>query len=173
VRRRSFRGTLIHNGVFCQASTICSLAIPLIQSCFQGLSVTEVRCTALFPARFLPTTVTAITMTAVTAAVDPEDRSTFAPSTNSLSENIFAGLSHSHPKARLDIDCSSWQLRNYNLVNLSLRDVVNGLRSLTRSEPPSPALPFRDYTKMMRIFTPAAWMMLRGLFRRMFGLMRF
>ena len=152
---------MIHNGTFCQAETIGPLAIPLIQSCFQGLSVTEVRCTALFPTRFLPTTVTAVPMSAVAAAVDPEDRSTFAPSTNSLSENIFAELSHSHPKARLDIGCSSWQLRNYNTVNLSLRDVVNGLRSLIRSEPPSPALLFRDYTMIRMIFTLAAWMMLR------------
>ena len=108
-RGRTSGGTLIHNGTFYQSQAICSLAVPLIQSCFQGFSVTEVGCAELFPAGFLSATVAAVTMTAVAAAADPEYGPAFAPTTNPLSENIFAGLSHSHPKARLDIGCGSWQ----------------------------------------------------------------
>ena len=101
----SAAGTLIHNGTFRQASTIGSLSVPLIQSCFQGFSVTEVGRTELFTTGFLSATITAVTLTAVATAADPEYGPAFAPPAKPLSENIFEGLSHSHPKARLDIGC--------------------------------------------------------------------
>jgi hypothetical protein len=72
--------------------------------------MSEVSCTPLFPERFLSATVTAVAMATIAAAADPEDCAAFAPSAKSLSQNIFGRLSHSHPKARLDIGCGSWQL---------------------------------------------------------------
>jgi len=72
--------------------------------------MSKVSCSPLFPPRFLSATLTAVAMTTIMAAADPEDRTAFAPSAKSLSQNIFRRLSHPHPKARLDIDCGSWQL---------------------------------------------------------------
>ncbi len=128
-RGKASGGTLIHNGTFCLTQTIGSLAISLIQSCLGRFYITEVGCPVLFPNSFLPATVTAVPMSTIAAAADPEYGTAFLPPTNPLSENIFAELSHSHPKARLDIGCRKWQLRNYNVDNLLSGDVVTGLRS--------------------------------------------
>jgi hypothetical protein len=140
-RGKASRGTLIHNGTFYLAQTIGALAITLIQSCLGRLSITAVGCPVLFTARFLPATVAAIPMPTIAAAADPEYGTAFRPPANPLSENIFARLSHSHPKARLDIGCRKWQLRNYNVDNLPSGDVVTGLRSQTRPGPLFLALP--------------------------------
>ncbi len=88
--------------------------------------MSEVSCPPLFPARFLPATVATVAMATIMPAADPKDRTAFAPSAKSLSQNIFGRLSHSHPKARLDIGCSSWQLI-CSVITLALsRDTALG-----------------------------------------------
>ncbi len=120
VRGRFGRGTLIHNGIFSQPFPIGFLTVPLIKPSFYSLTVTTVCIATLLPPRFTAATVTAILMTAITATAYPKNRAAFAPPTNPLMENNFSRVSHSHPKARLDISYRSWQFSFGCVDNLSI-----------------------------------------------------
>jgi hypothetical protein len=81
--------------------------------------MTTVCSSTLLPDCFVAALVTTITMTPITGTTDPKYRPTIMPSANSLTQNIFGGLSHPHPKARLDNGRRSCQLNDGYLDNLS------------------------------------------------------
>ena len=120
VRGRLDGGTLIHNGNCRQPSSICSLAVPLVESPFRSAPMTEICSSTLLPPRFAPATLVAILLAAVTPAANPEYGAAPMCPANPLPENVFSRLSHSHPKARLDNGCRSWQLIGGCVDNLSI-----------------------------------------------------
>jgi hypothetical protein len=70
-------------------------------------------------------------MALIAMAANPENCSALVPSANPLTQNIFfSGVSHPHPKARLD---NGRQPNDGDLENLSTRESANGPRSRTRS----------------------------------------
>jgi hypothetical protein len=73
----------------------------------------------LLPDCFAAAMVTTITVTSIAGTTDPKYRPTIMPSANSLTENIFSGVSHPHLKARLDNGRRSCQLNDGYLDNLS------------------------------------------------------
>ena len=101
-RGENARGTLIHNGNCSQPLAIRSLAVSLIKSSFGRVSMTTVGCSTLLSTSFAAAIVAAVLLTMVAPAADPEKGIAFAPTANPLAQNIFSGLSHLHPKARLD-----------------------------------------------------------------------
>ena len=158
---RFIGGTLIHNINCGQPLSIGFLAIPLVKSSFQSLPVTKVCRSTSLPARFAAAMAAAILLAAIAMAADPEYRSTPAPPTKPLTQNLFSNLSHSHPMARLDKGCRSCQLNDGCLDNLSLERCCQWT-PVEDTIGVSPAQPSeRVYTKRMTDFTPAAWMMLR------------
>jgi hypothetical protein len=166
---QGFQGTLIHNGKCGPTPAICSLPVALIQSSFPSLSMAEVCSSTLLSAGFGAATLTAILLAVIAAAADPEDRVTLLPAANSLTENIFSGMSHLHPKARLDNGRRSCQLMDGYLENLSTeRKLPMGLgrghdRGLRCSTFHKKLHDYRD-----DVTCACGVMMLRGLFRRVF-----
>lgn len=117
---RCLGGTLIHNGNCGQPLSIGFLAVPLVKPSFRRLAVTKVCSATLFPARFAAAMIAAITLTPIAAAADPKYRPTPEPPAKPLTQNIFSGVSHPHPKARLDNSRRSCQLSDGNTDNLLL-----------------------------------------------------
>jgi hypothetical protein len=75
----------------------------------------------------------------ITTTTYPKDRPAGWPPAYPLTQNIRYPLSHTHPKARLDIGCRLWQLNTGCVDSLSYeRCRHNGPRS--RSRPRSPLL---------------------------------
>jgi hypothetical protein len=54
--------------------------------------------------------VAAVLLAPIAAAADPKYRPATTPSAKPLTQNIFSGVSHPHPKVRLDNGCFSCQL---------------------------------------------------------------
>jgi hypothetical protein len=92
------------------APPILALAIAMILTPFRTLLVAVVGQALLLPARLLPTEATAIVLSPVTMATDPEDLATVAGTTNSLTEDNFDVGRHPRPKVGLDNGDRSWQL---------------------------------------------------------------
>jgi hypothetical protein len=103
---------LIHNGKysFSPPFPVFSLAVSLIQPPFRSFPMTEICRSTLLPARFVAAALVAVLLTAIAARADAKQPATFSPTANSLTENNFSRVSHSHPKARLDKRLSSCQL---------------------------------------------------------------
>ena len=129
-------GTLIHNGNCSPPQAISLLSVSLIKFCFESFSVTVVRCTPLFPARFLTAWIAAVLMAPIASTADAKYGSAFMPSANSLAQNIFSGVSHPHLKGRLDNGRCSCQL-SYGCIKILLRKrgAAIGPRSVARSRP--------------------------------------
>jgi hypothetical protein len=137
-------GTLIHNGNCSQPCPIGLLAIPLVESPFQGLAMAQVGCSTLLPARFAAAMVAAVLLPAITAAANAKWCPAPWPSTKSLTENNLSRVSHAHPKARLDNGCGLWQFYAGCVDNLSHeRCCQNGPRSVTRPGSPLLDLPLK------------------------------
>ena len=166
---RFMGGTLIHNGNCRQPLSIGFLAVPLIKPSFRSLPVTKVCSSTLLPARFVAAMVAAILLAAIAATADPKYRTAPLPPAKPLTENIFSRVSHSHPKARLDNGCRSWQLSFGCVDNLSherccQRTPVDDTIGVSPARPSA-----KDYTMMMDdCAAPMARMMLWYLFRRVF-----
>ena len=94
------------------APPILALAIAMILASLRTLLVAAVGQAMLLPARLLPTEMTAVVLSPVTVATDPEDPATAAGTTNSLTEDNFAADRHPRPKVGLDNDDRSWQLEH-------------------------------------------------------------
>ena len=136
VGRCGGRGTLIHNGNCNPSLAISPLSVSLIKFCFESFSVTEVRCTPLFSARFLTALITAVLMAPIASTADAKQRPALAPSANSLAQNIFSGVSHSHPKVRLDNGRQSCQLSCGCIKSFFSKEVLpSGLGRWNRSRP--------------------------------------
>lgn len=112
-------GTLIHNGNSHQTLPIGLLAVPLVKPSLERSTMSKVCGSTLFPSRSMAAEVAAIPMAAIATAADPKYRAALVPPAKSLSESIFDGVSHSHPKARLDNSCRKWQPSAGYLRNLS------------------------------------------------------
>jgi hypothetical protein len=131
--------------------------------------VAEVCSAALCSAGFDAAMLAAILLAMVAAAAYPEDSVTLLPAANPLTENIFSGMSHLHPKARLDNGRRSCQLMDGYLENLSTeRKLPMGLgrgydRGLLCSTFHKKLHDYRD-----DVTCACGAMMLRGLFRRVF-----
>jgi len=97
-----FGGTLIHNGKCCTPPPIGSLPVPLIESSFRSFSVAEICGSSLLAARFGAAMIATILLATIATAAEPEYGVTSSPAANPLAENNFSGVSHPHPKARLD-----------------------------------------------------------------------
>jgi len=82
----------------------------MILASFRTLLVAAVGQAMLLPTRLLPTEMTAVVLSPVTVATDPEDPATAAGTTNSLTEDNFAADRHPRPKVGLDNGDRSWQL---------------------------------------------------------------
>jgi len=63
-------GTLIHNGNYSPPQAISLLSVSLIKFCFESFSVTEIRCTPLFPARYLTALIAAVLMAPIASAAN-------------------------------------------------------------------------------------------------------
>jgi hypothetical protein len=91
---------------------ILALAIAMVLAPFRALLVTAVGQAVLMPARLLPTEVTAVVLSPVTVATDPEDLATAAGTTNPLTEDNFGVGRHPRPAVGLDNGDRSWQLEH-------------------------------------------------------------
>jgi len=160
VRGRLDGGTLIHNGNCRQPSSIGLLTVPLVEPPFRSAPMTEICSPTLLPPRFAPATVVAILLAAVTPAADPEYGAAPLCPANPLPENVFSRLSHSHPKARLDNGCRSWQLNGGSVDNLSTERYRQWTPVADTAGVSSTRPSAQDYTKMMMGAAPAARMML-------------
>ena len=155
------RGTLIHNGNCCPPSPIGPLTVPLVKPPFRSAPMTEVCGSTLLSPSFAPAMLGAISLAAVTPAANPEYGAAPLGPAKPLTENIFSRVSHSHPKARLDNGCRSWQLNAGCVDNLSIERCcqwtpVEDTIGVSSARPST-----EDYTKMMMGIAPAARMMLR------------
>jgi hypothetical protein len=92
------------------APPILALAIAMVLAPFRTLLVTAVGQAVLLLARALPTEVAAVVLSPVTVATDPEDLTTTAGTTNSLTEDNFGVGRHPRPEVGLDNGDRSWQL---------------------------------------------------------------
>ena len=94
------------------APPIRALAIAMVLAPFRALLVPAVGQAVLLPARLLSTEVTAVVLSPITVATDPEDLATAAGTTNSLTEDNFGAGRHPRPKVGLDNGDRSWQLEH-------------------------------------------------------------
>lgn len=161
VRGRHDGGTLIHNGNCRQSSSIGLLTVPLVESPFRSSPMTQIRSSTLLPPCFATAMVAAILLAPVTPAADPEYGAAPLCPAKPLPESIFSRVSHSHPKARLDNGCRSWQLNGGSVDTLSIERYrqwtpVEDTTGVSSTRPSA-----QDYTKMMMNSAPAARMMLR------------
>jgi hypothetical protein len=92
------------------AAPILALAIAMVLTPFRTLLVAVVSQAVLLPARLQPTKVTAIVLSSVTLATDPENLIAAASTANSLTEDNFGAGRHPRPKVGLDNGDRSWQL---------------------------------------------------------------
>ena len=92
------------------APPILALAIAMVLTPFRTLLVAAVSQAVLLSARLQPTKVTAIVLSSVTLATDPENLIAAACPANSLTENNFDVGRHPRPKVGLDNGDRSWQL---------------------------------------------------------------
>ena len=92
------------------APPILALAVAMVLAPFRTLLVAVVGQAVLLPARLLPTEAAAVMLSPVTMAADPEDLTTVAGTTNSLTEDNFDVGRHPRPKVGLDNGDRSWQL---------------------------------------------------------------
>jgi hypothetical protein len=160
VRGRLDGGTLIHNGNCRHPSSIGLLTVPLVESPFKSAPMTEICSSTLLPPRFAPAMVTAILLAPVTPAADPEYGAAPLCPAKPLPESVFSRVPHSHPKARLDNGCRSWQLNGGSVDTLSTERYrqwipVGDTTGISSTRPSA-----QDYTKMMMGAAPAARMML-------------
>ena len=89
---------------------ILALAIAMVLTSFRTLLMATVGQAVLLSSRSLPTKVTAVVLSSVTVATDPENLVTTASTTNSLTKDDFAVGRHARPKVGLDNGDRSWQL---------------------------------------------------------------
>ena len=92
------------------APPILALAIAMVLAPFRALLVAAVSQAVLLSARLQPTKVTAIVLSSITLATDPEEPATVAGTTKSWTENNFGKGRHPRPKVGLDNGDRSWQL---------------------------------------------------------------
>jgi hypothetical protein len=92
------------------APPILALAIAMVLAPFRTLLMAVVGQAVLLPARLPPTEAAAVVLSPVTMAADPEDLTTVAGTTNSLTEDNFDVGRHPRPKVGLDNGDRSWQL---------------------------------------------------------------
>ena len=92
------------------APPILALAIAMVLTPFRTLLVAAVSKAVLLPARLQPTKVTAIVLSSVTLATDPENLVAAASTANSLTKENFGVGRHPRPKVGLDNGDRSWQL---------------------------------------------------------------
>jgi hypothetical protein len=135
--------------------------------------VAEVCRSSLGTTSFVAAAIAAITLSPIAAAAYPENGAAFTPAAKPLTQNIIYGVSHSHPKARLDNGRRSCQLNDGGWTPLT-REVLPKRTPIGGTIGASPSQPSaRLYTTMMMNCTPSAWMMLRYLFRRVFKKLHF
>lgn len=82
----------------------------MVLASFRTLLMAVVGQAVLLPARLPPTEAAAVVLSPVTMAADPEDLTTVAGTTNSLTEDNFDVGRHPRPKVGLDNGDRSWQL---------------------------------------------------------------
>ena len=94
------------------------LAVPVIESSFDALLMTQVCGATLLAASLGPADVAAILLPTIAVTADPEWNAAVLSPAKSLTQNNFACVCHSRPKARLDIRHTSWQLKAICVCNL-------------------------------------------------------
>jgi hypothetical protein len=108
-------GTFIRHAFFAirpgSPSTIVALAIAMVLSSFRTPLVATVGGTMLLAKGFRPTPRTAVALSPVTPATDPEDFAACVRPAKPLTENQFGTNRHPRPKAGLDNGYRSWQGR--------------------------------------------------------------
>ena len=87
-----------------------SLTVSMIEPSFDTLLMTEVCSASLLAAPFDAAEIAAILLSAITMSAEPKDNAAILSPTKPLTQNEFACMLHSRPKARLDISGRSWQL---------------------------------------------------------------
>jgi hypothetical protein len=92
------------------APAIRALAIAMVLPSFQTLLVAAVGQAVLLSARLQPTKGTAVVLSSITVATDPENLVTAAGTANSLPKDNFAVCRHPRPEVGLDNGDRSWQL---------------------------------------------------------------
>ncbi len=108
--RRAGGGTLIRHARFSPPLPVGTLTVSMIESSFDTLLVAEVRSASLLTATSGAAAGTTILLSPVTVAADPKDNATTLFPAKPLTQNNFACVFHSRPKARLDMGRRSWQL---------------------------------------------------------------
>ena len=108
-------GTFIRHAFFAprpgSPTTIVALAIAVVLSPFRTLLVATVG-DAMLLAKACPATQrTAVALSSITVAADPEDPAACVGAAKSLMENRFGTNRHLRPEAGLDNGQSSWQVR--------------------------------------------------------------
>ena len=88
---------------------IPALAVTMIEFSFRASLVPVVGAAALSPAGFCAAVVTAVTLSAVAVAADPEDRVTSDSRTNAFTKDHLAMPIHVRRQAGLDNGDRSWQ----------------------------------------------------------------
>jgi hypothetical protein len=94
------------------------LAVPVIESSFDALLMTQVCGTTLLAASFGAAAIAAVVLSPVAGTADPERNAAVLSPTKPLTQNNFARVCHSRPKARLDISHTSWQFKAVCVCNL-------------------------------------------------------
>jgi hypothetical protein len=98
---------------------------------FRTLLVAAVGQAVLLSTCLLPTKVTAVVLSSITVATDPENLVTAAGTANSLPKDNFGVGRHPRPEVGLDNGDRSWQLGHLSMFWLpDERSATRGTRSL-------------------------------------------
>jgi len=90
----------------------------MVESSFDALLMTQVCGATLLAASLGAAVVAAILMPTIAVAADPERNTAVLSPAKPLTQNNFARVCHSRPKARLDISHTSWQFKAICVCNL-------------------------------------------------------
>jgi hypothetical protein len=126
---------LIRHAYLRQAFAIVALPVAMVFSSFGALLVATVGATALLPASFSLTDWTAITLSPIAAATDPEHSMAFAAAANSLPENNLAMTRHPRRQVGLDNGDRSWQGRSIPVDGYLMKVANRGPRRCNRRGP--------------------------------------
>jgi hypothetical protein len=116
--RSAAGGTLIRHAGCSLPLPVGTLTVPVIELSFKAPLMTEVGGASLLTAALAAAAVTAILLSPVAGAADPEGSAATISPARPLTQNNFACMYHPRSKARLDISCRSWQPKAICLCNL-------------------------------------------------------
>jgi hypothetical protein len=138
----------------------------MIKSSFDTFLMTLV-CGATLQAAPLGTAgFAAILVPPVAAAANKERNAAVLTAAKSLTQNYFARMFHSRPKARLDIGCGSWQPKTTCMCVLLIEARSRWASAADTVGASYLGLPGKDYTKMTMGAAPSVRMILRVSFGR-------